>query len=209
MKLFFKIFLISSLSATFLFSCAEIENIEKRTLTYSELEAVLIISTSFQLYINSIREAENEMLKKAKNIKKSDKKWINNIFDQFPTLEAFLDKNPQSSIDKFILVSGIEVQEVGEKLSFHYDAFTKHLYQNYSFEEKELSQIILIQSKTLAAWGKSSSDACDTYCTAGANEEYHRVENECEKENGTYCRGRALMAQRYYKRGCMRGCRYE
>lgn len=209
MKLFFKIFLLCSLSTTFLFSCAEIENIEKRTLSYPELEAVLNNSPSFQLYINAIRKAENEITTKAKNITKSDKKWIHDIFDQFPTLEVFLANNAQSSIDKFIRISGIEIQEENEELTFHYSAFTKALYQNYSFEEKELSQLILTHAGSKVDWSKNSSSSCETYCTNGANEEFNRVENECKEENGTYCRARALMAQRYYKRGCMRGCRYE
>lgn len=209
MKRLFNIFLLFSLSTLLLFSCAEVETIKKRKLTYPELEITLNKNKSFQLFIESVREMENNMILKAEKIGKVESKWINTMYDRFPSLEEFLSQSSPSSVEKFTHITGLDIQHGIDDLTQKYIAFSQPLYQNYTFEEEDLTQIILSKSEGVSSLEKSSSGTCETYCAEGANEEYHRVENQCEEESGTYCRARAIMAKKYFERGCMRGCRYE
>lgn len=207
MKIYFNLFLISLYTCLF-FSCTEIEQVEKRILSHSELETLLDNSQAFTAYINLIQSFDEEIRLKTQDLRSKDSKWLNDQFKKFPTLEVFLDKNLQSSINKFVQISGIDIVEGAERLDQKFMSFSKPIYEKYSFEEADLSRIILNRINH-TAWQKNSFGTCETYCSGAAEEEYHRVEAECKKENGTYCRSRAIMARTYFKRGCLRGCKYQ
>jgi len=184
--------------------------VSPRELNATELNEAVESMPEFQAFIQAGKEANETLVQNLKKLGKQDRKWLNLMYEKYPTPETFLTHGETQELTMYKELTGLDLVEGNEKVDILFQDFIFTLRLNASYNPTELGQILFPETETTPT--EKFFPSCASYCVYEAGREQRKVYTQCVEaslgdiNHEIRCASKAEITFKYYLAKCIKSC---